>query len=80
MIARFLLIPAVFHVKDEHGNKLTDQKVINYIQQVLNNFKLNYTNFSVLLIFGLLKYKILFTEKGTINALKFRIDTIFNKS
>uniref|UniRef100_A0A5B7BQ92 ACT domain-containing protein ACR n=1 Tax=Davidia involucrata TaxID=16924 RepID=A0A5B7BQ92_DAVIN len=26
----------VFHVKDEHGNKLTDQKVINYIQQVIN--------------------------------------------
>ncbi|XP_059461332.1 ACT domain-containing protein ACR2 [Corylus avellana] len=23
----------VFHVKDEHGNKLTDQKLINYIQQ-----------------------------------------------
>lgn len=26
---------AVFHVKDEHGNKLTDQKVINYIQKVI---------------------------------------------
>lgn len=25
----------VFHVKDEHGNKLTDQKVINYIQQAI---------------------------------------------
>lgn len=25
----------VFHVKDEHGNKLTDQKVINYIKQAI---------------------------------------------
>ncbi|XP_034683600.1 ACT domain-containing protein ACR2 isoform X1 [Vitis riparia] len=25
----------VFHVKDEHGNKLTDQRVINYIQQAI---------------------------------------------
>ncbi|KAF8407159.1 hypothetical protein HHK36_006285 [Tetracentron sinense] len=25
----------VFHVKDEHGNKLTDQTVINYIQQAI---------------------------------------------
>ncbi|XP_054798858.1 ACT domain-containing protein ACR2 isoform X2 [Prosopis cineraria] len=25
----------VFHVIDEHGNKLTDQKVINYIQQAI---------------------------------------------
>ncbi|KAJ7966202.1 ACT domain-containing protein [Quillaja saponaria] len=27
----------VFHVRDEHGNKLTDQKVINYIHQALGN-------------------------------------------
>jgi hypothetical protein len=26
---------AVFHVKDEHGKKLRDQNVINYIQQVI---------------------------------------------
>lgn len=26
----------VFHVKDEHGKKLTDQKVIDYIRQALN--------------------------------------------
>jgi len=25
---------AVFHVKDEQGNKLTDQTVVNYIQKV----------------------------------------------
>ncbi|KAK7260906.1 hypothetical protein RIF29_27205 [Crotalaria pallida] len=25
----------MFHVRDEHGNKLTDQKVINYIQQAI---------------------------------------------
>ncbi|KAL1353256.1 ACT domain-containing protein ACR2-like [Arachis hypogaea] len=25
----------VFHVRDEHGNKLTDQKVINYIQRAI---------------------------------------------
>ncbi|KAF8393153.1 hypothetical protein HHK36_021394 [Tetracentron sinense] len=25
----------VFHVKDEHGNKLTDHRVINYIQQTI---------------------------------------------
>ncbi|KAI9106484.1 hypothetical protein K1719_022012 [Acacia pycnantha] len=25
----------VFHVRDEHGNKLTDQKVLNYIQQAI---------------------------------------------
>ncbi|KAK9280389.1 hypothetical protein L1049_014078 [Liquidambar formosana] len=29
----------VFHVKDENGNKLTDQKVINYIQQALSSSK-----------------------------------------
>ncbi|KAF6158127.1 hypothetical protein GIB67_014921 [Kingdonia uniflora] len=26
----------VFHVKDEHGNKLNDQRVINYIQQAID--------------------------------------------
>jgi hypothetical protein len=31
-----LRIHAVFHVKDEHGKKLRDQNVINYIQQVIN--------------------------------------------
>lgn len=25
---------SVFHVKDERGNKLKDQNIINYIQQV----------------------------------------------
>ncbi|XP_027333276.1 ACT domain-containing protein ACR2 [Abrus precatorius] len=29
----------VFHVRDEHGNKLTDQKVINYIQQAIGRSK-----------------------------------------
>ncbi|KAE9599403.1 hypothetical protein Lal_00039409 [Lupinus albus] len=29
----------VFHVRDEHGNKLTDQKVINYIQQAIETSK-----------------------------------------
>ena len=33
-----LLIDAVFHVKDENGNKLNDKKVINYIQQVINQW------------------------------------------
>ncbi|GLU01290.1 hypothetical protein SLE2022_186020 [Rubroshorea leprosula] len=28
-----------FHVKDEHGNKLTDQNVINYIQQAIDSTK-----------------------------------------
>ncbi|KAK4277195.1 hypothetical protein QN277_015224 [Acacia crassicarpa] len=27
----------VFHVRDEHGNKLTDQKVLNYIQQAIGS-------------------------------------------
>ncbi|KAM7256676.1 hypothetical protein ACFE04_012417 [Oxalis oulophora] len=29
----------VFHVTDEHGNKLTDQRVINYIQQAIGTTK-----------------------------------------
>ncbi|XP_062164004.1 ACT domain-containing protein ACR2 [Alnus glutinosa] len=29
----------VFHVKDEHGNKITDQKVINYMQQGIDTAK-----------------------------------------
>ncbi|KAK6249219.1 hypothetical protein QUC31_020784 [Theobroma cacao] len=29
----------VFHVKDEHGNKLKDQNVINYIQQALGTVR-----------------------------------------
>ncbi|XWS72694.1 hypothetical protein CRYUN_Cryun02cG0062700 [Craigia yunnanensis] len=29
----------VFHVKDEHGNKLKDQKVINYIQQAIGTIR-----------------------------------------
>ncbi|XVF48339.1 hypothetical protein PTKIN_Ptkin03bG0182200 [Pterospermum kingtungense] len=29
----------VFHVKDEHGNKLKDQKLINYIQQAIGTIR-----------------------------------------
>lgn len=36
MITNFVHDFAVFHVKDEHGNKVTDQNVLNYIQQVIN--------------------------------------------
>ncbi|EXB80723.1 [Protein-PII] uridylyltransferase [Morus notabilis] len=31
----------VFHVKDEHGNKITDDNVINYIQQAIGTTRLN---------------------------------------
>lgn len=33
---------AVFHVRDEHGNKLKDQNVINHIQQVLQELFLSH--------------------------------------
>lgn len=36
MITNFVHAFAVFHVKDEHGNKVTDRNVLNYIQQVIN--------------------------------------------
>lgn len=35
LMAVFFLISSVFHVTDQNGEKLTDESVISYIEQVI---------------------------------------------
>lgn len=49
----FVFYFAVFHVTDLNGNKLTDESVINYIEQVNKSFFLSF----ILIVFTSLNYE-----------------------
>ena len=58
---RFVLfLAAVFHVTDQNGNKLTDESVIRYIEQVIITLNASFIAVLILIIMAFLLIKICF--------------------